>query len=83
MGRLAIRLQQCQAALIAGKSSTAEPRRALEQFEGSAHDVFAHNETEEYEIQTRKTLIMNEEALGAGHKVDSLPLSQSSFACLY
>jgi putative transposase len=26
----------------------------LEQFEGSAPDAFAQNETEEYEIQTRK-----------------------------
>ena len=33
---------------IAGKG------RALEQFEGSAHDALAQNETDEYEIQTRK-----------------------------
>jgi len=32
----------------------AEARRALEQFEGSAHDALAQIETEEYEIQTRK-----------------------------
>ena len=32
----------------------AEARRALEQFEGSAHDALAQNETEEYEIQTRR-----------------------------
>ena len=32
----------------------AEARRALEQFEGSAHDALAQTETEEYEIQTRK-----------------------------
>jgi len=28
--------------------------RALEQFEGSTHDALAQNETDEYEIQTRK-----------------------------
>ena len=32
----------------------AEARRALEQFEGSAHDALAQNEDDEYEIQTRK-----------------------------
>jgi len=32
----------------------AEARRALEQFEGSAHDALAQNEDEEYETQTRK-----------------------------
>ena len=32
----------------------AEARRALEQFEGSTHDVLAQNETKEYEIHTRK-----------------------------
>ena len=31
-----------------------EARRALEQFEGSAHDALAQNEDAEYEIQTRK-----------------------------
>ncbi len=37
-----------------GNQTPAEARRALEQFEGSAHDALAHNETDEYEIQTRK-----------------------------
>ncbi|MEP2530360.1 MAG: IS3 family transposase, partial [Shimia sp.] len=32
----------------------AEARRALEQFEGSAHDALAQNETDDYEINTRK-----------------------------
>jgi len=31
-----------------------QARRALEQFEGSAHGALAQNEAEEYEIQTRK-----------------------------
>ncbi|MEX5601190.1 integrase core domain-containing protein [Pseudophaeobacter sp. C1-32P7] len=37
-----------------GNQTPAEARRALEQFEGSAHDALAQNETDEYEIQTRK-----------------------------
>lgn len=32
----------------------AEARRALEQFEGSAHDALAQTQNKEYEIQTRK-----------------------------
>jgi putative transposase len=32
----------------------AEARRALEKFEGSAHDALAQNDDDEYEIQTRK-----------------------------
>ena len=32
----------------------AEERRALEQFEGSAHDALAQTQNKEYEIQTRK-----------------------------
>ncbi len=32
----------------------AQARRALEQFEGSAHDALAQTDDEEYEIQTRK-----------------------------
>ena len=32
----------------------AEARRALEQFEGSAHAALAQTETKEYETQTRK-----------------------------
>jgi putative transposase len=32
----------------------AEARRALEQFEGTAHDALAQNETTDYQIQTRK-----------------------------
>lgn len=32
----------------------AEARRALEQFEGPAHDALAQTDDEEYEIQTRK-----------------------------
>ena len=37
-----------------GNQTPTEAHRALEQFEGSAHDVLAQNTTEEYEIQTRK-----------------------------
>jgi len=37
-----------------GNKTPAEARRALEQFECSALDTLAQNETEEYEIQTRK-----------------------------
>ena len=37
-----------------GNQTPAEARRALEQFEGYAHDALAQNETEEYENQTRK-----------------------------
>jgi putative transposase len=32
----------------------AEARRALEQFESTAHDALAQNQTTGYEIQTRK-----------------------------
>jgi putative transposase len=31
-----------------------EARRALEQYEGSAHDALAQTEDEEYEVQTHK-----------------------------
>lgn len=44
----------------------AEARRALEQFEGSAHTALAQTETEEYEIQTRKLYIKVREPRGAG-----------------
>ncbi len=37
-----------------GNQTPAETRRALEQFEGSAHDPLAETETNEYENQTRK-----------------------------
>lgn len=37
-----------------GNQTPAKARRALEQFEGSAHDALAQNETTDYEIQTRK-----------------------------
>jgi putative transposase len=37
-----------------GNKTPAEARRALEQFEGSAHDAHAQNETEEFKSQTRK-----------------------------
>jgi len=37
-----------------GNQTPAEARRALEQFEGSAHDALAQTDDEEYEIQTRK-----------------------------
>ena len=37
-----------------GNKIPVEVRRVLEQFEGTAHDAFAQNETKEYEIQTRK-----------------------------
>jgi len=39
---------------LIAESSPAEARRALEQFEGAAHDPLAETETTEYEIQTRK-----------------------------
>jgi putative transposase len=37
-----------------GNQTPAEARRALEQFEGFAHDALAQNEATDYEIQTRK-----------------------------
>jgi hypothetical protein len=37
-----------------GNQTPAQARRALEQFEGSAHDALAQNDATEYEIQTRK-----------------------------
>ena len=37
-----------------GNQTPAEARRALEQFEGSAHDALAQTDDEEYETQTRK-----------------------------
>ena len=37
-----------------GNKTPAEARRALKPFEGSAHDALAQNETDEYEIKTRK-----------------------------
>ena len=37
-----------------GNQTPAEARRALGQFEGSAHDALAETDDEEYEIQTRK-----------------------------
>ena len=37
-----------------GNQAPAEVRRALEQFEGTAHDALAQNDDEEYETQTRK-----------------------------
>ena len=37
-----------------GNQTPAEARRALEQFEGSAHAALAQTDDEEYEIQTRK-----------------------------
>ena len=43
----------------------AEARRALEQFEGSAHDALAQNEAEEYEIQTRRLSLGMREPWGA------------------
>ena len=47
----------------------AEARPALEQFQGSAHDALAQNETDEYENLIPQTLVMNEGALGAGQVV--------------
>ena len=35
-----------------GNKTPAEARRALEQFEGSAHDALAQNETEENEVRS-------------------------------
>ena len=40
--------------------------RALAPFEGSAHDALAQNETDEYEIQTRKLSLSLREPRGAG-----------------
>lgn len=37
-----------------GNQTPADARRALEQFDGSAHDALAQTDDEEYEIQTRK-----------------------------
>ena len=37
-----------------GNQTPAKARRALEQFEGSAHDALAQTDDEEYEIHTRK-----------------------------
>ena len=37
-----------------GNQTPSEARRALAQFEGSAHDALAQTDDEEYEIQTRK-----------------------------
>ncbi len=37
-----------------GNLTPAEARRALEQFEGSAHDALAQPDDEDYEIQTHK-----------------------------
>ena len=37
-----------------GNQTPAEARRALEQFDGYAHDALAQNDITEYEIQTRK-----------------------------
>ena len=37
-----------------GNQTPAQARRALEQFEGSAHDALAQTSDEEYETQTRK-----------------------------
>ena len=37
-----------------GNQTPAETRRALDQFEGSAHDALAQTDDAEYEIQTRK-----------------------------
>ena len=37
-----------------GNQPSAEARRALEQFEGSAHDALAQTDDDDYEIQTRK-----------------------------
>ena len=37
-----------------GNKTPTEARHALEQFEGSAYDLLARTDEEEYEIQTRK-----------------------------
>ena len=37
-----------------GNQTPAEARRALEQFEGSAHAALAQTDDQDYEIQTRK-----------------------------
>ena len=49
---LCICLQLAHSSL--GNQTPAEARRALEQFEDSAHDALAQTDDEEYEIQTRK-----------------------------
>ncbi len=41
-----------------------QARRALEKFEGSAHDPLAQTDDEEYEIQTRKLSLLIREVSG-------------------
>jgi putative transposase len=40
--------------LVYRNQTSAEARRALEKFEGSAQDALAQTDNEEYETQTRK-----------------------------
>lgn len=53
-------------AVAPGFQDVAAVGQALEQFEGSAHDALAQNETEEYETQTRKVSLLMREPRGAG-----------------
>ena len=52
-----------------GNQTPADARRALEQFDGSAHDALAQTDDEEYEIQTRKLSLSMREPRGAGQKL--------------
>lgn len=51
-----------------GNQTPAEARRALEQFEGSAHDALAQNETVKYELQTHKISLLMREHRGKSYK---------------
>lgn len=50
-----------------GNQTPAEARRALEQFEGSAHAALAQTDDQDYEIETRRLSLLMRELRGAGH----------------
>jgi len=54
-----------------GNQTPAEAHRTLEQFDGTAHDTLAQNETADYKIQTRKLSLWMREPRGAGHIICS------------
>ena len=60
----------------------AEARPALEQFQGSAHDALAQNETDEYEIQSRKLSLRMREPWGAGHHLQLHTVGDSEDRCI-
>ncbi|GAA6174441.1 hypothetical protein GCM10007927_23750 [Sulfitobacter pacificus] len=51
-----------------GNQTPAEARRALEQFEGSAHAALAQTDDQDYEIETRRLSLLMRELRGAGHR---------------